>query len=272
MAEKENRFMNFENSMSLYRSKTAMIVGVLYFSKGYQSTPVIGMQFANVNDPDAKEKTFGWDADEKCWYFPTYDKCYELFNKISRWRVQMSKLRESQIKDNKEIQEKYKEIADKQKIANPIKKKTLYMRPSYYDGAYFLQITLNLGKDNYITVALSEDEVDMILKYIGTFVDRYHDLAILHRQMMIASGRGKTGGNGNGNGNGDSDNGSSKRGSYGGGSKGGYKKSNSDFAPNDSMGGPSSSGGGGDVDNLLGGSSLDDILKGVPSTDEDIPF
>lgn len=273
MAEKENRFMNFENSMSIYRSKTAMIIGVLYFSKGYQSTPVIGLQFATVNDPDAKEKTFNWDAEEKCWYFPTYDKCYELYRKVSKWRIQMTKLRESATKDNKEIQDKYKDIADKQKIANPIKKKTLFMRPSYYEGTYFLQMTLNLGKDNYITVALAEDEVDMLLQYIGDFIKNYHNLALIHRQIMLARGQAKeAGGNGGGNGG-------SKQ-SYSGGSKGGGYRKPSDSPPNDSFGSGGGDSGGAssgksstsEVDSLLQGSSLDDLMKDMGNMDGDIPF
>ncbi len=263
MADKENRFMRFENSVSIYRSKTAMIIGVLYFSKGYQSTPVIGMQFATVNDPEAKEKTFGWDADEKSWYFPTYDKCFELFNKLSRWRLQITKLREAQVKDNKEIQEKYKDVADKHKISNPIKKKTIFMRPSYYEGSYFLQVTLNLGKDNYITVAITDDELDMILKYVSTFIDQYHQLSLLHRQIVIARGQ-----------NNDSAGGS--RSSYGG-SKNGYHKSMGNSASNDNILSGTAPFNGVDkkdsaIDSLLQGSSIDDIMNGISSSDEDIPF
>lgn len=193
MADNEKRFLNYENSMSIYRSKTAIIVGTLYFTKGYQSTPVLGMQFAQCADPKAEQKVFNWDADEKVWYFPTYDKIFELYRKINKWKAAISLLKAEKITDDKVISERYKELAEQTKIANPLKKKTLYTSISYYNG-YFFKFGFSSSSSGdgrtTVNVALYEDEMEMLIQYIGDFIRNYHNLGLLHRMMNGVIGAG----------------------------------------------------------------------------------
>lgn len=279
MADEAQKFLNYENNMLIYRSKTAMSLGTLYFSKGYQSTPVLGMQFAECNDPEAEQKTFNWDAETKSWYFPTYDKCYELFCKLGKWKRILMGLKEQRNTQNEEIQAKYKDFAEKNKISNPVKKKSLYISVRYYNG-YYLTFSL-VSKEAKVSVSLTEDEFDMILQFIGDFIRNYHNLSMLHRQTTILRGLNKDGG---GNGGGPRSDGGSKGNTYSGGNKssgsGGTKKPNGppdddSFGDSKPSGGSSKSSGssksGGDtVDDLLNGSSLDDIMSGVNA--DDIPF
>lgn len=254
---KEKRFLNYETSVTIYRTKTAMIYGSLYFSSGYQSTPVIGMQFADVNDPNAQEKTFAWDATERVWYFPTYDKVYELYRKLVKWQKVIKWLAEKKITDQEDIKSKTKEVSDKEKIANPIKKKTIYINAKFYNGSYYLNFMLSLGKDNFTAVSVTEDELEMMLQFIGDIVKNYHQLALLHRIMQISRWQGKDGGNGSG------------------GKKSCTKKS-SDSPPDDAFGGEPSKGSSASSNDVIsGGAEIDDILKDLdlPSVgDDEIPF
>ena len=275
MADEQQRFLNYENHLLIYRSKTAMSLGTLYFNKGYQTTPVLGMQFAKCNDPEAEQKTFNWEAEEKSWYFPTYDKCFELFCKLGRWKRILMSLKEQRNTQNDEIQAKYKEYAEKQKIGNPVKKKSIYLSVRYYNG-YYLNVAF-VSKGESVSVSLTEDEFDMILQFIGDFIRNYHLLALTHRQTMITRGLTKESGGG------PRTDGGNKNNSYSGGNKssgsGGAKKSNGppdddgfgDSKPSGGTSKPSGAKSGGDsVDDLLNGSSLDDIMSGVNA--DDIPF
>lgn len=258
MAENEKRFLNYENSLSIYRSKTAMIAGVLYFSQGYQSTPVIGLQFAEVNDPEAEQKTFNWDTENKVWYFPTYDKCWELVKKLSKWKAIIANLRQQNVTDQNEISSRFKEYAEKNKISNPVKKKSLYLSVRYYND-YFFTATL-VGQNIKCSVSLYEDELDMLIKYLGDFVTNYHSLALTHRIMTISRGMSK--------GNGSSrDDESGFRNKGGKSSYSGSKNSKPNDSFNDEPAKPQSTSDA--VDSLLQGGSLDDLMKGVS---EDIPF
>jgi hypothetical protein len=254
MADNEKRFLNYENSMSIYRSKTALIIGTLYFSKGYQSTPVLGMQFASVVDPDADQKTFNWDSEEKVWYFPTYDKVFELYRKISKWKAIVGALKTEKVTDSNAITERYKDFANQNKIANPLKKKTMYLSVSYYNG-YFLKFSFTTGtKDSggsMVQVSLHEDEMEMLVQYIGDFVRNYHNLGLLHRTMNIQLKQG---------------NGSESKRPYSPPSTGRSSSDESQPAP------PKSTK---SVDDVLGesGSSLDDIMNSLNTgQDDDIPF
>ena len=254
----EKRILSFENSMSLYRSKTAMILGVMYFSKGYQSTPVIGMQFAECNDPSAEQKTFNWDTEEKVWYFPTYDKCYELYKKLGKWRQIIEFLKKEKNTDNNDINARFKEYAESHKISNPVKKKTLYIAVRYYNG-YLLTITLGMGKDNRVSVSLYEDEFDMILQYIGDFVKNYHNLSLSHRLMTIMRGASfldKPASDGSSTSQKASQ--PSNRGSSGGGKSNGSSDSSKSGSKSD------------DVESLLSGNELESLMGSINT--EDIPF
>lgn len=259
MAENEKRFLNYENSLSIYRSKTAMIAGVLYFSQGYQSTPVIGFQFAEVNDPNAEQKTFNWDTEQKVWYFPTYDKCWELVKKLSKWKAIIANLRQQNVTNNDDISTRFKEYAEKNKISNPVKKKSMYLSARYYNE-YFFTISL-VGQNIKCSVSLYEDELDMLIKYLSDFVTNYHVLSLQHRIMTISRGMSK-GGNGSSR---DDESGSKSSGGRGGKSSS-YNKNSK---PNDSFDDSDIPSTGDAVDSLLQGGSLDDLMKGVS---EDIPF
>jgi hypothetical protein len=215
MAE-ERRFLSYENSYTIYKSKTAMIAGVLYFSQGYQSTPVLALQFAQANEGDGDQKTFNWETEEKIWYFPNYDRIFEFLDKLNRWKRVIESLKQNKIVDGEEIKSKYGKLADENKISNPLKKKNIYILPRYYNG-YFLTVTFT-GK---ISVSLSADELNCLINYVSDFIRDYHKLALLHRTMNILS-RGAPVANG-------SDSGSSQK-SYSGkkstGSSGGGKPQN----------------------------------------------
>jgi len=255
MADGEKRFLNYENSMSIYRSKTAFIIGVLYFSKGYQSTPVLGMQFAQCVDPDADQKVFDWDGEDKVWYYPTYDKCYELYRKLAKWKAVLANIKQKGLTDKGEIEAATKDFADKNKISNPVKKKSLYISMRYYAG-YF--ITLSFSGTAKISVSISEDELEMLLQYTGDFIRDYHSLALQHRLLQMLKGQDGKQSNGGSSYN--------KSGTY----SGGKAKSTKSDQPTDSS--PKS----GDVENILGGAGLDDILNSLnpasTAVDDDIPF
>lgn len=254
MAE-EKRFLNYENSFSIYRSKTAMILGVLYFTQGYQSAPVIGLQFAQVNDEHAEQKTFNWDSEEKIWYFPTYDKCYEFYHKLLKWKQIMTLLKKEEEKDNNAIADRFKDFTEKQKLSNPMKRKSIYLSVKYYNG-YLFTMTLLFNKTS-VGIALHEFELDMLIQYVGDFIKDYHKLTLMHRQLSLSRGTGKTVAGKN-----STDNKSSRS----------NRTSSSEYEENDEPQSqpPPKTTGNQSVDSILNGGTLDDIMKGI--NDEDVPF
>jgi len=258
MSDDAQRFANYENSMTIYRTKSAMAMGVLYFNKGYASTPVLAIQFAEVNDEKAEQKTFNWETENRIWWFRSYDAIYEFYKKLGKWKQIITHAKQQGITDSNVLSEKYKDFAEKNKISNPIKKKTLYMNVRFYN-VYFFGMTLassNLPNKS-ISVSLYEDELDMIIQYIGDFIKNYHQLVLIHRQLAVARGFGKS--DAATSNDGDSSVGKRSSSSSAGNKKeapsGGSKKASEPDA----------------VESLLGGGALDSLMQGIGG-DDDIPF
>lgn len=177
----ERRFVSFENSIPIYRTKTAMFLGVVYFSKGYQSNPVFAIQFANVSDgvgPDG-QKMYDWNT-RNTFYFTSYSAIWDFCYRWKKWLDILEHLKKNNV-SNEEIVNKYKDMADKMKISNPMKKTTIYIMPSCYEGKYLLRVTFS----GIITVTVTDVEARMINDYLNSFLKLYHGNCITHRIMGI---------------------------------------------------------------------------------------
>lgn len=232
----EKKFFNYEHNYIIYRSKTAMCVGSVYFNKGYQSSPVLALQFANVNPETENEqganKTFNWSETNSYW-FTTYDQIHNFYTKLVKWKNVIDYMKKNKLTDSNEIRDKFSGIADKNKISNPAKKTTVYMMPKFYNGVYYLGISYSSEK---ITVSITEDELDGMILYVGGYIQNYHQLLIMHRFMRFVMSSVDSGGSTSNN---DGDSRSFDRGTRNQNSNNQQRQQKKQEAPPDDFGSPS---------------------------------